>query len=56
MLVNKQRITDYLVKVKRGEIEEGLTIGHEDIDNHIRFKRPIDTRGGRENRAVLFRG
>ena len=39
MLVNKQRITDYLVKVKRGEIEEGLTIGHEDIDNHIRFKR-----------------
>ena len=39
MLVNKDKITDYLVKVKRGEIEEGLTIGHEDIDTHIRFKR-----------------
>ena len=39
MLVNKDKITDYLVKVKRGEIEEGLTIGHEDVDTHIRFKR-----------------
>ena len=39
MLVNKDKITDYLVKVKRGEIEEGLTIGFEDIDTHIRFKR-----------------
>ncbi len=39
MLVNKDKITDYLVKVKLGEIEEGLTIGHEDIDTHIRFKR-----------------
>jgi hypothetical protein len=39
MLVNKDKITDYLVKVKRGEIEEGLTIGFEDVDTHIRFKR-----------------
>ena len=39
MLVNKDKITNYLVKVKRGEIEEGLTIGHEDVDTYIRFKR-----------------
>jgi len=39
MIVDKNDLTDYLIKVKRGEIEEGLKLGIDDIDEYMRFKR-----------------
>ena len=39
MIVNKDDLKEYLVKVKRGEIEEGLKIGYSEIDDYFRFKR-----------------
>jgi len=49
MLVNKDKLSDYLVKVKRGEIEEGLGIGVTEVDDYFRFKRGFTVITGHAN-------
>lgn len=38
MLINYEKVTEHLNKIRNGEIKEGLTLGFPEIDEYFRFK------------------
>ena len=39
MLINYEKVTAHLDKIRNGEIKEGLTLGFPEIDEYFRYKR-----------------